>query len=138
MHLGNIKILFLLWLVPGIVLLYVWAASRRRRALMVFVEADLLERISMSINPAARRMKAGLIALCAVFVIVSMARPAWNPKPRKVERRGRDIMFVLDVSRSMIAEDLAPNRLERAKLAIGDMVSSLEGDRVGLIVFAGT
>ena len=92
----------------------------------------------MSINPAARRTKAVLVMIAAIFIVVSLARPAWNPKPRTVERRGRDIMFVLDVSRSMIAEDLAPNRLKRAKLAIGDMVASLEGDRVGLVVFAGT
>ena len=55
-----------------------------------------------------------------------------------MERRGRDVVFLLDVSRSMLAEDLAPNRMERAKLAIGDAVEKLEGDRVGLVVFAGT
>ncbi|MBU8922328.1 MAG: VWA domain-containing protein [Bacteroidales bacterium] len=138
MQLGNVRILLLLWLVPVLAMLYFWAAYKRRQGLRVFVEADLLKKISMSINHAARRAKAALVIIAAVFIVVSLARPAWNPKPRTVERRGRDIMFVLDVSRSMIAEDLAPNRLERAKLAIGDMVASLEGDRVGLVVFAGT
>ncbi|HUV36693.1 MAG TPA: VWA domain-containing protein [Patescibacteria group bacterium] len=138
MHLGNVKMLSLLWLVPAILVLYAWAAHRRRRAVRLFVEADILDRLVLSVNPAGRWWKAVLIVLGVVFVILSLARPAWNPKPRTVERRGRDIVFVLDVSRSMLAEDLAPNRLERAKLAITDMIERLQGDRVGLVVFAGS
>jgi len=65
-------------------------------------------------------------------------RPGWNPTPKRLERRGRDVVFVLDVSRSMLAEDLAPNRLERAKQAIIDCVERLQGDRVALVAFAGT
>ncbi len=138
MHLMNLKLLLFLWLVPVLALLYGWAAYRRRRALKVFIEARLLERVSMPVNHAGRRMKEILVLAGVVFIVAALARPAWNPRPRTVERRGRDIMFVLDVSRSMIAEDLAPNRLGRAKLAINDMISRLGGDRVGLVVFAGT
>ena len=138
MHLMNVKMLLLLWLVPFLALLYGWAAYRRRAALKVFIEAGLLDRVSMSVNPAGRRMKEILALTAVALVVAALARPAWNPRPRTVERRGRDILFVLDVSRSMIAEDLAPNRLGRAKLAIGDMISRLSGDRIGLVVFAGT
>jgi len=138
MHLMNVKMLLLLWLVPALALLYGWAAYRRRAALKVFIETGLLDRVSMSVNPAGRRMKEILALAAVALVVAALARPAWNPRPRTVERRGRDILFVLDVSRSMIAEDLAPNRLGRAKLAIGDMISRLSGDRIGLVVFAGT
>jgi Ca-activated chloride channel family protein len=138
MHLMNVKMLLLLWLVPVLALLYGWAAYRRRAALKVFIETGLLDRVSMSVNPAGRRMKEILALTAVALVVAALARPAWNPRPRTVERRGRDILFVLDVSRSMIAEDLAPNRLGRAKLAIGDMISRLSGDRIGLVVFAGT
>ncbi len=138
MHFGNIRILLLLWLIPVLGGVYAWAAYRRAKALRVFIDAGLLERISISVNPVRRRVKAALILSAVVFIVVALARPAWNPKPRTVERRGRDIMFVLDVSKSMIAEDLAPNRLERAKFAIADMITRLEGDRVGLVVFSGT
>ncbi|MBN2183986.1 MAG: VWA domain-containing protein [Candidatus Krumholzibacteriota bacterium] len=138
MHFGNIKILLLLWIIPVLGAVYAWAAYRRAKALRVFIEAGLLDRISMSVNLAGRRLKAALVLGAVAFIIVALARPAWNPKPRTVERRGRDIIFVLDVSKSMIAEDLAPNRLERAKYAIADMITRLEGDRVGLVVFAGT
>jgi len=121
-----------------VVLLYMWAAHRRRKALEVFVEAGLLDKISLSLNPAGRRLKAVLAILGIAFIVIALARPAWNPRPRTVERRGRDIVFVLDVSRSMVAEDLAPNRLGRAKFAIRDMVAKLQGDRVALVIFAGT
>jgi Ca-activated chloride channel family protein len=138
MHLGNVKMLSLLWLVPLIVFLFAWAAYRRRQALRIFIEEDLLERIGLSLNPAGRRWKAALLILGFVFLVVALARPAWNPRPQTVERRGRDIVFVLDVSKSMLAEDLVPNRLDRAKLAIRDMIERLEGDRIALVVFAGT
>ena len=137
MHIGNINMLYLLWLVPVVVFLYVWAAYRRRQALRAFVEEDLLARIGLSASGTGRTTKAVLVTLAVAFVAFAAARPAWNPKPQTIERRGRDIMVILDVSKSMLAEDLVPNRLERSKLAIKDMVERLQGDRVGLIVFAG-
>lgn len=138
MHLGNVNMLLLLWVAPALAALYLYAAWRRGRAMRVFVEAGLLDRISTSVRPGARRVKAALTVAAVMLLAVALARPAWNPKPRTVERRGRDIVFVIDVSRSMIAEDLAPNRLGRAKLAVSDMVDRLEGDRVALVAFAGT
>jgi Ca-activated chloride channel family protein len=137
MHIGNIKMLYLLWLVPVVAFLYAWAAYRRKRALRAFVEEDLLARIGLSASGTGRATKAVLVTLAVAFIAFAAARPAWNPKPQTIERRGRDIMVLLDVSKSMLAEDLVPNRLERAKLAIKDMVDRLQGDRIGLIVFAG-
>jgi Ca-activated chloride channel family protein len=72
------------------------------------------------------------------LVIVSIARPQSDPEEIEVETKGRDIVFLLDVSRSMLAEDVAPNRLERSKLWINDLVSELKGDRVGLVAYAGS
>jgi len=138
MHLGDVKMLYLLWLVPALVLLFAWAAARRRAALRRFVDDELLERIGLSQNRPARAWKAALFILAFSLVAFAAARPAWNPKPQTIERRGRDVMILLDVSKSMLAEDLAPNRLERAKIAIKDMVERLQGDRVGLIAYAGT
>jgi Ca-activated chloride channel family protein len=120
------------------VLLYLYAAYRRKKDLRVFIENQLLERISMTADSTRRAWKAALVLLGSALIIFALARPAWNPKSRTIERTGRDIIFILDVSRSMLAEDLAPNRLERAKFAINDMTSTLKGDRTGLIVFAGS
>ena len=80
-----------------------------------------------------------LILVLAMFLAVfSVARPAWDMTETKVSREGRDVVFVIDVSRSMLAEDLYPNRLERAKLAVLDSLSAIENDRVALVAFAGS
>jgi Ca-activated chloride channel family protein len=138
LHFQSIEMLHWLWVLPFLVALYVFAGHRRRRALVAFIDAGLLARIRISASPVRRRWKAAILIGSLVLLIVAMARPGWNPKAETIERRGRDVVFLLDVSRSMLAEDLAPNRMERAKLAIGDAVVKLEGDRVGLVLFAGT
>ncbi len=137
-HLQNLEALHWLWLLPVVAGLFVFAAARRRRAMAAFIETGLQKRIRIAVSPVRRRWKAVLVVAALAATILAMTRPGWNPKARTVERRGRDVVFLLDVSRSMLAEDLAPNRLERAKLAISDCVERLEGDRVGLVVFAGT
>lgn len=81
----------------------------------------------------------GVVLIIAVSLVsVALARPAYDPQPRKISRAGRDVVFLIDVSRSMLAEDIRPNRLERAKLAVRDVLDVVEGDRVGIIAFAGT
>ncbi len=137
-RLYQVELLFLLWGLLVVVAIYAWASYKRRRAARLFAEAGLLERLSLSQSPARRRWKAALVVAAMAMIIVALARPAWNPKPKTVQRKGRDVVFVLDVSKSMLAEDLAPNRLERAKLAILDCIERLEGDRIALVAFAGT
>ncbi len=82
--------------------------------------------------------KHSILFIALILIIIALARPAWQQKPTTVKRQGRDVVFLLDVSRSMLAEDLSPNRLERAKLAIMDCVERLQGDRVSLVAFAGS
>ncbi|MDA1272501.1 MAG: VWA domain-containing protein [Verrucomicrobia bacterium] len=137
-RLHSIEMLLLLWVAPLLAALFYYGAWKRKKALEQFVEAGLLSKIAVSVSSTKRAWKAALIILAAVFVIIGLARPAWNPKPKTIQRQGRDVVFVLDVSKSMLAEDLAPNRLDRAKLAIKDCIERLEGDRVALVAFAGT
>ncbi len=134
----SVQWLFALWGLPLLGLLFVYAAYRRRRALAQFAETGLLPRLVGSVSHVRRRWKAALVVLGCGLMIVALSRPQWNPKPKMVQRQGRDVVFILDVSRSMLADDLKPNRLERAKLAISDCVEVLDGDRVGLITFAGS
>lgn len=138
MKLYHVEMLHLLWLLPGLLALWGFAAWQRRRALERFAAAPLMSRINQQLHPLRRRWKQALILAALAFIIAGLARPAWNPQPQVVNREGRDVVFIVDVSRSMLAEDLAPNRLERAKLAIRDCLEGLNGDRVGLIAFAGT
>jgi len=138
MILQHINILNFLWLIPTFAVIYVYAWQKRKSALKLFIDAGLLDRIPISVSYTKRFWKSIAVLSALVFIIIGMARPAWNPKPETVERKGRDVVFLLDVSKSMLAEDLIPNRLERAKLAIIDCIERLEGDRVGLVAFAGT
>ena len=137
---GDAAMLHVLWLLPVLAVLMLYAARRRRRALLRFVEAGLLARSGGDAlaDPARRVLKAALLLAALGCLIVALARPAWDQVQEEVVQRGRDVVFVLDVSRSMLAQDLPPNRLERAKLAIRDTVDQLQGDRVALAVFAGT
>lgn len=137
LRLHQLEMLHLLWLAPALIAVFVYAASRRKQALAKFAGTGALDRIGLSVRPGARLRKAILSTAAVALIIVALARPAWNPTERNVSRRGRDVVFVLDVSRSMLAEDLPPSRLDRAKLAILDAIESLEGDRVALVAFAG-
>lgn len=138
MKLYATEMLLLLWLVPALAGVFFWAAHKRSQACRLFADAGLLEHLTRSVSRARRAGKAALLLLGVALIVVALARPAWNPKPKTVKRQGRDVVFLLDVSRSMLAEDLAPNRLERAKIAIMDCVEKLQGDRVGLVAFAGS
>ncbi|MBI1353880.1 MAG: VWA domain-containing protein [Acidobacteria bacterium] len=135
-RLYQVEMLHLLWVTPLLALLFWYAHRKRKQALALFAEAKLLEKLNPG-HIAGRRWKEVLFVLAVIAIVVSLARPAWNRVPMEVTRRGRDVVFLIDVSRSMLAEDLRPNRLERAKLAVLDGVSKLGGDRVALIAFAG-
>lgn len=136
-HLNNIGMLYLLWFMPALLALFIYSSGRRRRLLEKLISSGLQSKL-VSINPVRRRWKTVLLFACFLMLIMGLARPAWNLQQTTVKRTGRDVVFVLDVSKSMLAEDLAPNRLERAKIAIHDVVDSLQGDRVGLVAFAGS
>jgi len=138
LHLADPDKLYLLWLLPPLLGIFVYRFHKIDRGLAAFSEIRLLQRINFSISRFRQWCKVLIIIGAALFMITALTRPGWNPKPEKIDRKGRDIVFVLDVSRSMLAEDLKPNRLERAKLAIMDLIERLEGDRVALVVFAGT
>jgi Ca-activated chloride channel family protein len=127
-----------LWLAPLVALLLGGSLWLRRRGADRF--ADDARR--PSIVGRKRVLTLTLRVVCATLAVtlgaISLARPQANPQSRETESRGRDIVFVLDVSRSMLARDVAPNRLERAKLWIRDLVSELRQDRVALVAFAGS
>ena len=137
-RLNSIEMLHLLWMVPAVVALYFYAAHRRVAAIQRFIDAGLLGRIAVSASASKRRWKAAATSIAVGFIVVALSRPGWNPKAKTIERRGRDVVFLLDVSKSMLAEDLAPSRLERAKLAVRDCIERLQGDRVALVAFAGS
>jgi Ca-activated chloride channel family protein len=133
-HFESVEMFHLIWLVPALALIVLLAGRRARRAL------GELTRLGARLAPVdlrRRRWRRAMLLLSAALIIVALTRPGWNPQPVVVHQEGRDVVFLVDVSRSMLAEDLAPNRLERAKLAMLDALPVLEGDRVALVAFAG-
>jgi Ca-activated chloride channel family protein len=116
-----------------------WRAARQRAAARDrFGDAALVRRLTPALRPGRRRLKAVLVGAAAVAVVLSLMGPRYGTEVRTVERRGVDLVVALDVSSSMQAQDVAPSRLRRAKKEVRDVVGELRGDRVGLVLFAGT
>lgn len=114
-------------------------ADRRRRAdLDKLAHPRFQQRLIAGWSPALRWTRRGLWLSAVLLLSIAAARPQLGYEWREVKRRGIDILFAVDTSRSMLAEDLTPNRLERARLGILDFLNRLEGDRVGLVPFAGS
>lgn len=125
------------WIALGIVALVLVARASGKRAFARLGDADLVGRLTDRAGGVRRFVRMLLVAGSVVSLAVALARPQLGERTRTVEQRGRDLVFVIDVSRSMLARDLAPSRLERAKIWINDLVDELGGDRVGLVAFAG-
>lgn len=125
-------------LFPLLLALFVRNESRRKQLLQKLVATRLAENLAGTVSPAKRRFRFALLLLGFACVIVSLAQPRLGYTWQERKTRGRDVIIAVDVSRSMLANDLAPNRLTRAKLAAEDLIAQLGGDRVGLIAFAGS
>jgi Ca-activated chloride channel family protein len=114
-----------------------WAISRKRRLLQRFGDLPLLMKNAPYISFARQRTKAVLIILALIFATVALARLQFGTHLEMLKREGLDIMVALDVSNSMLARDMTPNRLEKAKQEIRSIIDRLQGDRIGLVAFAG-
>ena len=138
MNLGNDKALWFLFAVPAVLLpIYVWCFWQKARALRVLASSEMLKQINNSVSLKKQIFKAMLLLGAFISVVVALTEPKWNPQAQKIKRRGRDICILLDTSRSMLAEDIKPSRLERSKIAIADLLETLGGDRIAIVTFAG-
>jgi len=122
----------------GLGWLYHRLQRSRRASLEKFAAPHLVERLTASVSPGRRLVKFVLLLVGVACLFVALARPQVGFRWEEAHRRGIDILMAVDTSKSMMANDVQPSRLERARLGILDFVSKLEGDRVGLIPFAGT
>jgi Ca-activated chloride channel family protein len=130
-----------LWLLPlallGLGALFFLSHLARQQQLASFVDRTLLGRLLASHSPWRRIIKVALLFVSVVFLIFALARPQWGEERDTTLASGEDTIFVLDTSKSMLAADVRPNRLERAKIAIEDYLRRHGHGRVGLVVFAG-
>ena len=120
----------------GIFLL--WSSGNKKRLLKRFAEDESLKSIASSVNFKMQATKRVLILIVFIFGIIALMRPQWGFEWQEVKRKGLDILIAIDTSNSMLASDIKPNRLERSKMAVRDLIKKLKGDRIGLIAFSGT
>ncbi len=130
--------LFALWGLPVLGLVMLIGSLRAKRAQRRIGDRALIDQLLGPNRSWNNRLRAVVMLLALAFLTLAVARPQSDPVEIEVETRGRDVIFMLDISRSMLATDVAPNRLEKSKLWIGDLVDQLGGDRVALVGFAGS
>ncbi|MBP5741985.1 MAG: VWA domain-containing protein [Paludibacteraceae bacterium] len=134
---ANPEYLYLLLLLP-VVCAVLWYSHRRKRGLVKKIgDKSLLLMLVPDYSSARRKLKLGLILTAMVLTIIMIARPQFGSKIENVKRQGVEVIFALDVSNSMMAEDVTPNRLEKAKRMMMQLIDARGNDKVGLIVFAG-
>ena len=125
-------------LLLGMWFLFRWSQSRKQKKLKLLTSLDLLPKLSPKFSSKQQYIKFGLIILSFLFLGLGLARPQWGTENRKSKPSGIDILIALDVSKSMLARDVRPNRLERVKLSISNLLDKVSGDRLGLIAFSGS
>jgi Ca-activated chloride channel homolog len=136
---ANPHALWLLLVFPPAMAVFFWWAMRRRQELMTqFIQARLLPGLLSGLSPVRQKIRLAGLVLAVICLILALARPQWGFVWEEARRRGLDIVVAIDTSKSMLAEDIAPNRLTRAKLAALDLMQQARSDRLGLVAFAGS
>ncbi len=137
MNFGAPEWLWALLAIPVLIALFLRAEHRGAIKLREFVAPRLLAQLGATVSKSRRRFRFALLLVGIALALVSLAKPRWGYTYEEVKRKGLDLIIAVDTSRSMLANDVQPNRLERVKLAAQDLITELRGDRVGLIAFAG-
>ncbi len=130
------------WLIPVITILLtlflVWAWRVKQRLIGQFVQSRLLANLTVGVSQSRQKLRMVLLVITTMFALLALTRPQWGYVWQEVRQQGLDIIIAIDASRSMLAQDVAPNRLARAKLAAMDLMTQARNDRLGLVAFAGT
>lgn len=134
---ANIEFLYVLWLVPLLILVYWYLHKQQNKLLEKFAGTKLHDVLIPLRSKLKQPFKFGVYLLAIVFLLIALANPQVGTKIEEVKQIGIDVYILLDVSKSMLAEDIKPSRLEKAKYEISKLIQRLSGDRIGLIVFAG-
>ena len=137
MNFGAPQFLYALAALPALMVFVRWALARRAASVQRIGDQVLVERLSEAASRKMRIFRLVLWFVGVALIIVALSRPQWGSDIEIVEQRGVQVMVALDISRSMLAQDVKPTRLGRAKLEISDLISRLDGDEVGIVLFSG-
>ena len=130
--------LYLLFVVPLLVLLFLYVQYWKRKKQAAFGDLNLVKKLSPEKSLFKPTLKFVLVVLGLTFLILTLVNPKMGTKMEKVKRQGIDIVFAIDVSKSMLAEDVAPNRLEKSKQIVSQLINQLGSDRIGIIAYSGS
>lgn len=134
---ANPEYFHLYWLAPLLVAFFYWSFRYKRRLLKRLGDEELISRLTASVSRSKQIWKAALTVIAFSILAFALVNPQIGTRLEEVKREGIDIFVALDVSNSMLAEDIAPNRFEKARHEISNFVDQLQGDRIGLILFSG-
>ena len=137
MHFAQLNMLVWLWVVIALMMFLLWSNKHRKRAIERFTQEHLVKDIASCVDFKKDLYKSILLVTVVFFSILALIRPQWGFQWQEVKRQGIDILIVIDTSKSMLTQDVKPNRLERTKFAVQDLLRKLKGDRIGLIAFSG-
>ena len=132
------QMFWLLLMVPALLVFFWWSWRARQKLMTQFIQARLLTGLVAGVSVARQKIRAALIMASVICFIFALARPQWGYFQEEVAQRGLDIVVAIDTSKSMLASDIAPNRLTRAKLAALSLMQEAKSDRLGLVAFAGS
>ena len=134
---ADIEMLWWLLTIPVFVVAYVLITRHKRRQLSEFGDPELMAQLMPDASKSRPIVKFALLMVALSLLIIAAARPQYGQQEKTVKRQGIEVMVALDISNSMLAEDVAPNRLDRAKQMLSKMIDNMVDDKVGLVVFAG-
>jgi len=134
---ANIEMLWLLWSVPVFIAAYMVYSRRKRHQLAEFGDPELMETLMPNASRVRPAVKFSVVMVALCLLIIAAARPQFGQSERTEKRQGIEAIVALDISNSMLAEDVAPNRLDRAKQMLSKLMDNMVNDKVGLVVFAG-
>jgi Ca-activated chloride channel family protein len=138
MNFASPQMFWLLLMVPALVAFFWWSWRVRQKLMTQFIQARLLPGLIAGVSTTRQKIRAALIIASVICFILALARPQWGYFQEEVPQRGLDIVVAIDTSKSMLANDIAPDRLTRAKLAALSLMQEAKSDRLGLVAFAGS
>src|SRR6266516_785 len=139
MRFAHPQLLWLLAVTVSLLAWFLWWAWRKRQTLIAqFVQSRLLAQLTVGVSPLRQKIRLALVVFAVACALLALARPQWGFDWEEAKQRGLDIVLAIDTSRSMLAEDVRPNRLSRARLAALDLMRLARSDRLALVPFAGT
>ena len=137
-ELDESKYFYLLFLIPVLVLLFIYIQFWKIKAQRQFGDKTLVAKLSPEKSNFKSALKFGIICMATLMMIIGLVNPKIGTKIEKVKREGIDIVFAIDISKSMLAEDIAPNRLEKSKQIVSQIINNLGSDRIGIIAYSGS